>query len=244
MENWRSYYKNLYRKAEEKEIMENDCDEIEDELKTSKEMQEDTIDKDITFKELVEAVYALKTNTAAGSDSILSNDIVELLRISNENESWKTVEVLEFIHKIIQHMWKAEKVPEKLKEIVIKPFLKKPDKDPTKPGNYRPVALLNVLMKLYEHIIKERLTSYLDKTNYLSNTQAAYRKRRSTVDNILILQEVFYYFRYKTGARRLNKNMVPLYLAFMDLSKAFDRVPRDKLFKKLWKAGVRGKIEK
>ena len=54
--------------------MENDCDEIEDELKTSKEMQEDTIDKDITFKELVEAVYALKTNTAAGSDSILSND--------------------------------------------------------------------------------------------------------------------------------------------------------------------------
>ena len=94
MENWRSYYKNLYRKAEEKEIMENDCDEIEDELKTSKEMQEDTIDKDITFEELVEAVYALKTNTAAGSDSILSNDIVELLRISNENESWKTVEVL------------------------------------------------------------------------------------------------------------------------------------------------------
>ena len=94
LENWRSYYKNLYRKAEEKEIMENDCDEIEDELKTSKEMQEDTIDKDITFEELVEAVYALKTNTAAGSDSILSNDIVELLRISNENESWKTVEVL------------------------------------------------------------------------------------------------------------------------------------------------------
>ena len=42
----------------------------------------------------MEAVYALKTNTAAGSDSILSNDIVELLRISNENESWKTVEVL------------------------------------------------------------------------------------------------------------------------------------------------------
>ena len=30
----------------------------------------------------------------------------------------------------------------------------------------------------------------------------------------------------------------------MDLSKAFDRVPRDKLFKKLWKAGVRGKIYK
>ena len=30
----------------------------------------------------------------------------------------------------------------------------------------------------------------------------------------------------------------------MDLSKAFDRVPRDKLFKKLWKAGVTGKIYK
>ena len=71
--------------------------------------------------------------------------------------------------------------------------------------------------------------------------QAAYRKRRTTVDNILILQEVLYYYRYKKGMQRKTKNKLPLYLAFMDLTKAFDTVPREKLFKKLRKVGVRGK---
>ena len=118
------------------------------------------------------------------------------------------------------------------------------EKDPTKLSNYRPVALLNVLMKLYEYIIKERLTKYLEKKNYLSSTQAAYRKRRSTVDNIFILQEVFYYYRYKRGVSRLIKNKHPLYLAFIDLTKAFDRVSKQNLFQKLWKAGVKGKLQK
>jgi len=36
--------------------------------------------------------------------------------------------------------------------------------------------------------------------------------------------------------------MHPLYYAFMDLIKAFDSVPGDKLFKKLWQTGVKGKM--
>ena len=102
----------------------------------------------------------------------MSNDILEVMDTSERDEGWKTVEVIEFIHKMMQQWWKAEKVPEKLKEIVIRPFLKNEEKDPTKPSNYRPVALLNVLMKIYEHIIKERLTSYLEKkTTYRARKQ-------------------------------------------------------------------------
>ena len=107
--------------------------------------------------------------------------------------------------------------------------MKEPEKDPTKPSNYRPLALLNVLIKLYEHIIKVRLTSYLEGNNRLSSMQAAYRKRRTTVDNILILQEVLYYYRYKKGMQRETKNKLPLYLALMDLTKAFDTVPHQRL---------------
>ena len=50
---------------------------------------------------------------------------------------------------MMKHLWKEKKVPEKFKEIVIRPFIKDTEIDPTKPGNYRPVALLNVLMKVY-----------------------------------------------------------------------------------------------
>ena len=145
---------------------------------------------------------------------------------------------------MIQKLWENEKVPDELKEVVIRPFLKNAEKDPTEPNNYRPVALLNTLMKIYEHIIEVRLSKYLEESNFLSSMQAAYRKGRSTVDNILIIQEVFYHYRYKKGAKRNAGSKHPLYLAFMDLIKAFDTVPRQRLFRKLRQAGVKGKCTK
>ena len=87
-------------------------------------------------------------------------------------------------------------------KFLIRPFLKSLEKDPTKPSNYRPVALLNVLRKMYEHIIGERLKAFLEKNEYLSSVQAAYRKGRSTADNILILQELFHMYRYNKGVKR------------------------------------------
>ena len=33
-----------------------------------------------------------------------------------------------------------------------------------------------------------------------------------------------------------------LYLCFLDLEKAFDKVPRDKLFSKVYNSGIRGKM--
>ena len=171
----------------------------------------------------------------------MSSDIIELLDTSIDSENWKTVEVFEFLHKMIQKFWKEEKVPEKFKEIIIRPFINA-DRDPTDPSNYRPLALLNVLTKVNEHIIKERLAKYLERIKFLSSAQAAYRKGRSTVDNILIIQEVLYYYRYKKGSQRIMKEKTPLMLAFVDLVKAFDTVPREKLFRKLSQAGVKGKM--
>ena len=72
--------------------------------------------------------------------------------------------------------------------------------------------MLNVIMKVYEHIIKVRLTAYLEETNYFTTAQAAYRKRRSTADHILVIQEVFYYYRYKKGNQGEVKDMAPLFL--------------------------------
>ena len=67
-------------------------------------------------------------------------------------------------------------------------------------------------------------------------------KGRSTADHILIIQELFFFYRYKKGVKKKISNRHPLYYAFMDLVKAFDMVPRGKLFKKLKRAGVRGKM--
>ena len=165
-----------------------------------------------------------------------------LLETDIPSENWKNVEILKFVQRMLQNLWKLEKVSDDFKEIIIKPFLKSTDKDPAKPSNYRPVALLNVLMKIYEHIIGARLRAFLESKNYLSNTQAAFRKGTSTVDHLVIVQELFYYYRYKKTVKGTKRKMQPLYYAFMDLVKAFDTVSRARLFKKLKRAGVQGKM--
>ena len=173
---------------------------------------------------------------------MLNDDLLELLDTSKPSENWKNVEILTFLHKMMQKLWETEKVPENFKETTLRPFLKNEDKDPTNPRNYRPVSLLNVLMKVYEHIIKVRLTKYLDEINYFSSAQAAYRKDRCTGDHILVIQEIFFYYRYKRGRQGVTEEKKPFYLELMDLVKAFDTTPRLRLFQKLKKTGVQGKM--
>ena len=245
MENWRGFYTKLYSKTELEDNREEEKDEETNDNRTSRcelsKEQEEALDREITMNEVVDALFSLQANTTAGKDSILARDVQELLDTSKQSENWKNVEMLRFLHKTLQNMWKAEKVLPSFKETVIRPFLKDTEKSPTDPCNYRPVALLNTHMKIYEHIIKERLLTVLEKNKFLSKMQAAYRKGRATVDNILVVQELFYLYRHKKSSG-VAKNKCPLYLGLMDLSKAFDTVPRKRLFQKLWRAGIRGKM--
>ena len=241
LDNWRNFYKDLYSASKEMSTVEEHIESDSANPELNKKQEED-LDGEIKMNELVDALFALKPKKAAGVDSMLNDDLLELLDTSKEEENWKNVEILNFIHKMLNNLWESEKVPGKFKETTLRPFLKGTDKDPTIPGNYRPVSLLNVLMKLYEHIIKVRLTKFLEETNYFSTVQAAYRKGRSTLDHILAIQEIFYYYRYKMDGTGGSKGKKPIFLGIMDLVKAFDTVPRAKLFNKLRKTGVQGKM--
>ena len=213
LENWRKFYENLYSSKPE---LENNTDEklFETDLKQFKlaKEQDDALNRDISINEVVAAAFSLKPDSAAGRDSILTKDITELLDTQRQGENWKNVEILKFLHKILQNMWDSEEVHTSFKETVLRPFLKDTEKPPTDPGNYRPVSLLNIPMKLYEHILKERVVAALEKSKYFSNVQSAYRKRRYTVDNILVVQEIFYTtYRYKKGRGQSNEKR-PLYI--------------------------------
>ena len=96
-------------------------------------------------------------------------------------------------------------------------------------------------MKLFECLIKRRLVKKLEEEGLLSSAQAAYRKKFSTSDHLLVLQELITYYRFdKRGPRGGMK--IPLYLCFLDLRKAFDTVPRELLFQKLFTSGITGKM--
>ena len=236
LKNWSDFYSDLYKG--------NNC-HVKFDFRAFPHFQKITpaklkvLNEDITISEVASATYTFKTYCSPGADMILNRDLTCLF-IPNEEDSIRW-EILRFIHKLFLNFWEQETVPENFKQSIIRPFLK-PGKNPCKRGNYRPISLLNVPLKLYEQIIKNRLLGYLEDSCFFSDAQAAYRKNRSTSDNLLVVQEIFYYYRYTKKGPRGATGKQPLFLVFMDLRKAFDSVPREYLFAKLAYIGVTGKL--
>ena len=81
-------------------------------------------------------------------------------------------------------------------------------------ANYRPIRLLCHAMKIYERIIAARIREIVD----LSPNQCGFVKGCGTTDAIHAVRLLLERYREKT---------IPIHMAFLDLEKAFDRVPHD-----------------
>nr|CDJ97414.1 RNA-directed DNA polymerase (reverse transcriptase) domain containing protein [Haemonchus contortus] len=89
-------------------------------------------------------------------------------------------------------------------------------------SNYRGIRLTAHTMELYERLVDSRLRELVP----ISQEQFGFMTERSTTDAIFIARQVMEKYREK---RR------PCYIAFLDLKKAFDRLPRQVLWRALRK---------
>lgn len=96
-------------------------------------------------------------------------------------------------------------------------------------NNYRPVSLLPCLSKLCEKIVFIRLYDFLTDIGYLYKFQSGFRPGDSTVNQLTYLVHQIY------SALDSGKEVR---LAFLDISKAFDKVWHDGLICKLESLGV------
>ena len=98
-------------------------------------------------------------------------------------------------------------------------------------GNYRPITVLVSLSGLFSKLLNERLIKVTEKHKLLGEIQNGFRKGRCGADNNFVLDTIL----WKSKALRK-----PVHMSFIDISKAYDSVNRDILWKKLSSLGFSG----
>ena len=102
------------------------------------------------------------------------------------------------------------------------------------PENYRPISLINVILKLFTLILLNRLAHWCETNNIIPEWQVGFRENRGTADIIFILNTII-----NTNIRNKGGK---LYTLAVDLKSAFPSVPYNLLWAKLGKLGISHKF--
>ena len=97
--------------------------------------------------------------------------------------------------------------------------------------NYRPVSVLSIFSKIYERLMYNRLSEFIELNDILYRLQFGFRKRHSTSVALMVLTDKI--------TKALNDGEYVLGV-FLDFSKTFDLVNHEILLRKLYCYGIRG----
>ena len=103
--------------------------------------------------------------------------------------------------------------PNLLKNSKVTPLYTCKIDDNTNMSNYRPIALLPSISKIFEKVILLQLTKYLDENNLICEKQYGFQKNHSPEYAALHIVDFPNY--------QLDANKIPVSV-YLDLSKAFD----------------------
>ena len=175
----------------------------------------DSLDLPPTLEEMVKAINQTSSGKAPGMDGLPA----ELFKAAGPAAR-------EAFHSILTSIWEEEEVPKEFRDAtVVSLFKNKGSK--TDCGNYRGISLLSIAGKILARIMLNRLINDIAEVN-LPEAQCGFRPNRSTVDMIFSVRQV----QEKCMEQNMN-----LYAVFIDLTKAFDTVNREALWKILQKYG-------
>lgn len=161
-----------------------------------------------TIDELDKAIDKLPSGKAPGKDCIPA----EIIKCGKPA-------LLEPLHKLLCKCWEDGEVPQSMRDANIVTLYKNKG-DRSDCNNYRGISLLSIVGKLFARIALTRLQKLADQV--YPESQCGFRSKRSTVDMVFSLRQL---------QEKCREQHQPLYIAFIDLTKAFDLVSRDGLFK-------------
>ena len=176
----------------------------------------------ISKQEVEKCVKKQKNGKAAGPDDIP----YEFYKNGGEI-------VVEKMNKLFNQVWMEERVPRKWNECRVTLLHKGGHKSKNELKNYRPIALMNTVSKVFSAVLNERLCEWIERASVLGEEQNGFRKGRRAEDNMFVVNELI---------ERKKRDGEKLYLGFLDIEKAYDRVNRKLLCTVLEKVGLSRKI--
>lgn len=181
-------------------------------IKTLPVMEE--LDREPTMDEVSDAIDALHNGKAPGSDNIPPEAI----------KCGKDV-LCQHLHDFFCTCWKEGLVPQDLRDARITTLYKNKG-ERSDCNNYRGISLLSIIGKVLARIVLSRLQLLANRV--YPESQCGFRAGRSTIDMIFSLRQI---------QEKCQEQNQPLFIVFIDLTKAFDLVSRKGLFTLLEKIG-------
>lgn len=178
------------------------------------------LDTDFSYREIKYTIRKSKKNKSPGPDAVLNEHIQHL------PPCW-----LVYLKSLLNKIWHSEEIPQSRPTAHLTLIHEKGPKE--NPSNYRGIALLNNLLKILTSIIQRRINHWMEDTKIVPEEQAGFRSGRSCLDQIFTITTAL------QSKIRLEGNAV--YCIFIDFRRAFDSVPHNLLWNKLFKLGVSGK---
>ena len=164
-------------------------------------------------REVKNALKRMKKGKAVGPDELP----VEVWKCMGETE-------IEFLTRLFNKLLMGEQMLEEWRRSVLIPIYKNKG-DTQCCGNYRGIKLMSHTMKVWERIIKTRLRDRVE----ISKQQYGFMPGKGTTNAMFALRMLME--KYREGQRELH-------CIFMDLEKAYGRVPREELWYCMRKSGI------
>ena len=159
------------------------------------------------YDEIINVIKKLNNNKSAGEDCI-----------PPEAYKYGGHQLADHLHQIILKIWDTGNIPQDFRDALIVTIFKKGEKSDC--GNYRGISLLSIAGKILAKILLTRLMPVVE--SLLPESQCGFRPTRGTTDMIFAARQL---------QEKSQEHHQPLYMAFFDLTKAFDSIDRQTLWK-------------
>ena len=139
--------------------------------------------------------------------------------------------ILEPLEKMFNLSLQSSKMPEEWKIGEISAIFKKGNR--RSPMNYRPISLTSIVCKILESLVREEIISHMRSNKLFSPYQYGFIDKRSTTLQLLYVLDKWTEIIDDGGT---------IDAIYMDFMKAFDKVPHERLLRKVEAYGISGPL--